>query len=103
MKKAVITTGGKQYLVSEGDIIDIELLNNDKNIEFEPLLIIDNDNILVGTPVVKEAKVTAKIEEQNIKADKVTSIRFKAKKRVKVTKGHRQQHTKIAITKIAHL
>ena len=101
MKKAVITTGGKQYLVSEGDVLEVELLKQEKSVDFEPLLIIDGENIKVGTPVVKDAKVSAKIEEQNVKADKVTSIRYKAKKRVKVTRGHRQQHTKISITKIA--
>ena len=101
MKKAVIATGGKQYLVSEGDVIEVELLKQEKSVDFEPLLLIDGDNVLVGDPVVKGAKVSAKIEAQNIKADKVTSIRYKAKKRVKVTKGHRQQHTKISISKIS--
>ncbi len=101
MKKAVITTGGKQYLVSEGDVIEVELLKQEKSVDFEPLLIIDGDKIQVGKPTVNGAKVSAKIEAQNVKADKVTSIRYKAKKRVKVTRGHRQQHTKIAITKIS--
>jgi large subunit ribosomal protein L21 len=101
VKKAVITTGGKQYLVSEGDVIEVELLKQEKSVDFEPLLIIDGDKIQVGKPTVNGAKVSAKIEAQNVKADKVTSIRYKAKKRVKVTRGHRQQHTKIAITKIS--
>ena len=101
MKKAVITTGGKQYLVSEGDVLEVELLKQEKSVDFEPLLIIDGDKIQVGKPTVNGAKVSAKIEAQNVKADKVTSIRYKAKKRVKVTRGHRQQHTKIAITKIS--
>jgi large subunit ribosomal protein L21 len=101
VKKAVITTGGKQYIVSEGESLDIELIKADKTVTFEPLMVIDGDKIQVGTPVVKGAKVSASVVEQNIKADKVTSIRYKAKKRVNVKRGHRQQHTRITIDKIA--
>ncbi|MBX6334787.1 50S ribosomal protein L21 [Candidatus Saccharibacteria bacterium] len=102
MKKAVIATGGKQYLVTEGETLEVELLKADgKNITFEPLLVIDGDNISVGTPVVEKAKVTAEVVEEDAKADKVTAIRFKAKKRVRKIRGHRQHHTVIKITKIA--
>jgi large subunit ribosomal protein L21 len=101
MKKAVIATGGKQYLVSEGDVIDVELLKAEKTIDFEPLLVIDGSKTEVGTPIVKGAKVTAKVIEQNIKADKVVAIRYKAKKRVHKVQGHRQQQTRITIAKIA--
>jgi large subunit ribosomal protein L21 len=101
MKKAVIATGGKQYLVSEGDVLDVELLKADKSVDFEPLLIIDGDKIQVGKPIVKDVKVAAKILEQNIKADKVVAIRYKAKKRVHKVQGHRQQHTRISIEKIS--
>ena len=94
-------TGGKQYLVSEGDVIDVELLKAEKTIDFEPLLVIDGDKTQVGSPVVKDVKVSAKVTEQNIKADKVMSIRYKAKKRVHKVQGHRQQHTRITIAKIA--
>jgi large subunit ribosomal protein L21 len=99
MKKAVIATGGKQYLVSEGDEIEVELLKDSKTIDFEPLLIMDDSKIKVGAPVVKDAKVSAQIKE-TIKADKVTSIRFKAKKRVNKKRGHRQQLSRIVIKKI---
>lgn len=102
MKKAVIATGGKQYVVSEGDELDIELLNtSDKTIEFEPLLVIDGDTTKVGKPNVNGAKVTASIENAELKADKVVAIRYKAKKRVHKVHGHRQLKTKIKITKIA--
>jgi large subunit ribosomal protein L21 len=102
MKKAVITTGGKQYLVAEGDTIKVELLKSDvKTANFEPLLIIDGDTIQVGAPTLDKAKVTADIVEADIQADKVTSIRFKAKKRVRTVRGHRQHQTVIKITKIA--
>lgn len=100
MKKAVINTGGKQYLVTEGETIEVELLNTtDKKVDFTPLLTIDGDKIVVGTPELS-TKVTAEIVEQEVKADKVTAIRYKAKKRVKKVHGHRQRHTQIRITKI---
>jgi len=102
MKKAVIATGGKQYLVTEGETLEVELLKADgKNVTFEPLLVIDGDNVNVGTPVVEKAKVTAEVVEEDVKAEKVTAIRFKAKKRVRKIRGHRQHHTVIKITKIA--
>lgn len=102
MKKAVITTGGKQYLVQEGDTLKVELLNSDKKTaEFEPLLVIDGDSVTVGTPTVAKAKVTASIAEADVQADKVTAIRYKAKKRVRKVRGHRQHQTVLKITKIA--
>jgi large subunit ribosomal protein L21 len=102
MKKAVIATGGKQYLVTEGETLEVELLNTDgKSVTFEPLLVIDGENVSVGTPVVEKAKVTAEVLEQEVKADKVTAIRFEAKKRVHKVHGHRQRHSVIKISKIS--
>lgn len=102
MKKAVIATGGKQYLVTEGETLSVELLKQDgKTAEFAALLVIDGDKISVGIPEVKGAKVTAEILESDVQADKVTSIRYKAKKRVHTVRGHRQHHTQLKITKIA--
>jgi large subunit ribosomal protein L21 len=101
MKKAVISTGGKQYLVNEGDELDVELLKADKTIEFEPLLVIDDNEIKVGKPYVTGAKVVADVKESLVKADKVVAIRYKAKKRVNKVQGHRQKLTKIVIQKIS--
>jgi large subunit ribosomal protein L21 len=101
MNKAVIATGGKQYIVSVGDTLNVELLSNEnKTVTFEPLLVIDGDKISVGAPTVSAIKVTADIVE-DIKADKVVSIRYKAKKRVHKLRGHRQRLTTIKIAKIA--
>lgn len=100
MKKAVIATGGKQYIVAEGEAIEVELLGtDDKKVTFEPLLVIDGDTVTVGTPSVK-AKVTAEVVESDIQTDKVTSIRYKAKKRVHTVKGHRQHKTVLKISSI---
>jgi large subunit ribosomal protein L21 len=102
MKKAVIATGSKQYLVTEGETIEVELLHDDsKTVTFEPLLVIDGDTVTVGTPSVAKAKVSAEVVVEDVQADKVTSIRYKAKKRVHKVRGHRQRHTVIKITQIA--
>lgn len=102
MKKAVIATGGKQYLVSEGELLSVELLKSaDKTAVFEPLLVVDGEKIAVGAPIVKGAKVTAEVVEVDTQADKVTAIRYKAKKRVHKVHGHRQRQSVIKITKIA--
>ncbi len=100
MKKAVIATGGKQYLVKEGETLQVERIKSeDKKLNFAPLLVIDGDKTSVGTPEIKGATVTAKVVEES-KADKVTSIRYKAKKRVHKVHGHRQVLTTITIDKI---
>lgn len=101
MKKAVIATGGKQYLVHEGEQLEVELVLPGKTVDFDPLLVIDGDKINIGTPLVEGSKVTAEVVEQEVKADKVVAIRYKAKKRVNKVHGHRQRHSVIKITKIA--
>lgn len=100
-KKAVILTGGHQYVVSEGDVLEVELIKDDKkSVNFEPLLVIDGDKTTIGTPVVSGAKVTADIVAQ-VRGEKVTAIRYKAKKRVRKVHGHKQHLTQIKISKIA--
>lgn len=102
MKKAVINTGNKQYLVAEGDQIETELIKSDgKTAEFEALLVVDGDKVQIGTPTVDKVKVSADILDADVQSDKVTSIRYKAKKRVKTVRGHRQHHTLLKIKKIA--
>lgn len=100
-KKAIIQTGGKQYVVAEGDTLQVELLKAEKQVTFEPLLVIDGDVTTVGTPSVAKALVTAEVLADDVQADKVTSIRYKAKKRVHTVRGHRQHQTTLKITKIA--
>lgn len=101
-KKAVISTGGHQFLVAVGDELEVELLDPvQQNTAFEALLVIDGDSISVGSPTVSGVKVSADILEQSVKDDKVVAIRYKAKKRVRKVRGHRQRHTRIKITKIS--
>ncbi len=102
MKKAVIVVGGIQHLVSEGDVLEVNLLNTDKKtVSFTPLMLIDGKDIAVGTPELSESSVSASIVDPRIQADKVMAIRYKAKKRVHKVRGHRQQQTRIKISKIS--
>lgn len=101
MKKAVIQTGSKQYLVTEGEIIAVELLAPaDKKVSLDPLLVIDGETVQVGTPFVESAAVAAEVVDEDVAADKVVSIRFKAKKRVHKVHGHRQHKTVLKIVSI---
>jgi large subunit ribosomal protein L21 len=102
MKKAVIATGGKQYLVAEGEEISVELIKDavKGKVSFEPLLVIDGAKTTVGTPSVSTVKVSASVISEDVQQDKVTSIRYKAKKRVHTVKGHRQRHTTLKIDSI---
>ena len=99
---AAIETGGKQYLVKPGDKIKIEKINEEvgKEIIFDQILLLENDKKLeIGTPLVKGAKVSAKIIRQD-KDKKVMILKYKAKTRYKVKKGHRQPFTEVEIIKI---
>jgi large subunit ribosomal protein L21 len=100
---AVIKTGGKQYLVKEGDILSIEKLAGQvgEKIIFDQILLIgNNQKIKIGQPLVKDAKVEAEILEQG-KGPKVKVIKFKRKVRYHRKKGHRQPFTKVKIVKIS--
>ena len=102
MKKAVITVAGLQYVVSEGEIITVNRLDAEKTkLSFDAMLVIDGKTVSVGTPTVAGVKVTAEIEDAEARGDKVTAIRFKAKKRVTKVRGHRQSLTTIKIKSIA--
>src|ERR1700720_1079513 len=98
--KAVIEVGSKQYLVEQGNEVEVELLHStDKTATFTPLLTIDGESIQVGKPFLEKTKVVAEIIEADGKAPKVPAIRYKAKKRVHKIHGHRQHYTKLKITK----
>jgi large subunit ribosomal protein L21 len=101
VKKAVIATGGKQYIVEEGQTLNVELLGDEKNVTFVPLMVINDKDVKVGAPEVSGAKVTATVAEQPVVGDKVLSIRYKAKKRVRKVRGHRQRSSQITISKIS--
>ena len=102
MKKAVIQTGGKQYVVTEGETLEVELIKEvGKSVDFEPLIVIDGDQVQIGKPIVAKVKVAADVVASDVQTDKVTAIRYKAKKRVHKVRGHRQRKTVLKITKIS--
>ena len=101
--KAIIVTGGKQYTVSEGDILFIEKLNAEEEatVKFDEVLaVLDGENSKIGAPVVEGAVVEAKAIK-NGKGKKIDVFKYKAKKNEKKKIGHRQPYTKVEITKIA--
>ena len=98
----MIKTGGKQYLVSPGDKIKVEKLDKaeGKEITFGQVLLMEKNKALkIGEPLVKGAKVTAKILKQD-RAKKVIVLKYRPKKRYQKKKGHRQPFTQVEILKI---
>ncbi|MBQ3425852.1 MAG: 50S ribosomal protein L21 [Clostridia bacterium] len=99
---AIIETGGKQYKVSQGDVVFIEKLDAEENAEitFDKVLMAgEGDSVKVGTPTVEGATVSAKVLK-NGKAKKVIIFKMKRKKNERKKKGHRQPYTKVEITAI---
>lgn len=98
---AVIRTGGKQYLVAEGQTITIERLPeaSGKTVTFADVLMIADKEVQVGNPTVKGATVTATIVNHD-RAPKVTGVKFHNKVRYHRTYGHRQHQTTVKITGI---
>ena len=99
---AVIKTGGKQYIVAPGTKLKIEKLPQEEgtDVEFSEVLLLENDKGLeVGAPFVQGAKVKGKILKQG-KGKKVVVFKFKAKKRERTKKGHRQLYSEVEITSI---
>lgn len=102
MKTAVIKTGGKQYLVQEGDKVKVEKLpvEEGKKTTFkEVLLTATSKTAKVGTPLVKGATVEALVSKHG-RHQKITGVKMKAKKRSRKLFGHKQHYTEVAITKI---
>lgn len=101
---AVIKTGGKQYIVREGQELKIEKLGLEvgANVDFDVLLVSDEEGTTtqVGTPTLSGAKVSATVLEQ-ARDKKVSIIKFKSKSRYRRNVGHRQPFTKVKIEKIA--
>lgn len=103
MALAVIKTGGKQYLVSQGDEIKIEKIKGKKEkdkVIFDQVLLVEKQKKLeIGTPFIKNAKVIGKILEEG-RTKKITILKYKAKTRYKKKQGHRQAFIKVKIQKI---
>jgi large subunit ribosomal protein L21 len=99
---AVIKTGGKQYRVAEGDVLEIEKIKGDVGQEIlfnEVLLVSSENNVVAGTPYINGASVTAQILGQK-KEDKIIVFKMKRRKNYRKKQGHRQMVTSVRVTKI---
>jgi len=101
MKYAIIKTGGKQYKVAEGQVIEVELLeSSDKTFVFdEVLLVVDGDKVELGAPTVAGIKVYGELIA-DIKGKKIEVLKYKSKSRYRKHTGHRQKYTQLKITGI---
>lgn len=100
---AIIKTGGKQYKVSEGDLVRVEKLAYEvgETVNFDQVLLVSNDGELkVGSPLVEGAKVSATVEDQN-KDKKIVVYKYKPKKQYRKKHGHRQPYTLVKINSIS--
>jgi large subunit ribosomal protein L21 len=100
---AVVKTGGKQYIVKEGDLLDIEKIEGKKGekASLDQILLVSSDSgVKVGTPTVTGIKVSIEIVDQ-FKAKKVEISKFKKKTGYRRKTGHRQNKTKVKILKIS--
>ncbi|MBN2585091.1 50S ribosomal protein L21 [Patescibacteria group bacterium] len=102
--RAVIKTGGKQYLVAEGDVLDIEKTPTKSNkVVFDEVLLLTEDDgkgIKVGDPLLKGAKVEADVIDEH-KTDKVVVFKMRRRKNYRKKTGHRQQVLRVKIAKIS--
>ena len=98
---AVIGSGGKQYRVSQGDVIYVEKLDQevDSTVSFDVLMMGNDEGVQVGTPVLEGAKVEGKVVAQ-VKGEKIMIYKYKSKKNYHRRAGHRQTYTKVEITAI---
>jgi large subunit ribosomal protein L21 len=102
MKYAVIRTGGKQYRVSEGDVVKVEKLSGDVGEKItlaDVLFVAGNGEVKIGTPLVTDAKVTGEIVGQ-VRAKKIIVFKKKRRKSYSRQQGHRQYQTALKITAI---
>lgn len=98
---AIVLTGGKQFKVNEGDIIEVEKLNanvGDK-VKLDVLMLVDGEKVEAGTPVLNGREVVAEVVAHG-KQDKVVVFKYRAKKRIRKTQGHRQPYTKLKIVSV---
>jgi large subunit ribosomal protein L21 len=98
---AIIATGGKQYKVSEGDIIKVEKLGAQagETVTFDQVLMVNNDEVVVGNPTVANATVTATVVSEG-RGKKVIVYKYKRKTGYHKKQGHRQAYTQVKIEKI---
>jgi len=99
---AIIETGGKQFKVSEGDVIRTDLVDAKpgSRLTFDRVVLAGGENVVVGTPLIKGAKVTGSVVRQ-ARGEKILVFKYKPKKRVRKLVGHRQRFAEVKIEKIS--
>ena len=99
---AVVKTGGKQYKVAQGDVLDVEKLDIEpgKKVDLDVLLLSDGDKVVTEPEALAKAKVSAKVVE-HFKGKKVIVFKFKKRKGYKRLRGHRQNLTRLEVTKVS--
>ena len=98
---AIIATGGKQYKVAEGDVIQVEKLGAaaGETVTFDQVLVVSDAELKIGAPTVEGATVTATVEKEG-RAKKVIVYKYKRKSGYHKKNGHRQSYTQVKIEKI---
>ena len=102
MKYAIVESGGKQFKAVEGGTIEVDLLDIEagQTVSLDQvLLLVEGEDIHVGNPTVKSAKVSAKVVD-HFKGPKIEVFHYRPKKRIRVHTGHRQQYTRLKIEQI---
>ncbi len=98
---AIIQTGGKQYKVAEGDVLEIEKIElaEGEKVNFDVLLFCDGDKVVAGNPLVSDHSVEAEVVAHG-KGDKIVVFKYKPKKNVRRKQDHRQPFTRVKITSV---
>ncbi len=104
MTYAIIESGNKQYKVEKGSLIDVELLNVEKDAKLDldrVLLVADGGHVHIGTPYLKNAKVNCSVVESERKDVKVVIFKYKSKSNYHKKTGHRQRYSRLLVEDIA--
>ena len=98
---AIVETGGKQYKVSENQVLDVEKLDRAEGdqVELDVLMVSDGKTVKTGNPTVADVKCVAEVVAHG-KADKIVVFKYKPKKNIRKKQGHRQPFTRIKIVSI---
>ncbi len=102
MKLAVIKTGGKQYIIKDGDRLKVEKISAKEgdNFDFDNVLLVADKEVKIGAPMLEGSKVSAKVLKQG-RSKKIVVFHYHSKTRYKKKAGHRQHFTEVKITKIS--
>lgn len=98
---AIVLSGGKQYKVGEGDVIDVEKLNAEvgSKVNLDVLMLVDGKSVKTGSPLVDGSEVVAEVVKQG-KQPKILVFKYRSKKRTRKLQGHRQPYTTLKIVSV---